>query len=191
MFGQKSGDGRWAVVKNCDHFSYSHYICVCLQIRCRPAARRGLHGCADEIRAPPTREYLTSPLQNPLHPLRLRYATVRKRIWMTVRNILLSVIWGSADSGTRPAPLRPVSTRKQRAPPPWLWLLLQHDVALYQRLRRIWGGAPGDTYGLCPIRASLTNRKMVRTMIFEGESEVAHQKACGKSDLECPLDSFQ
>lgn len=157
LFGQKSGDGKWAVVKKCDHSSYSHYICVCLQILCRPAPRRGRHGCAHEIRAPRTREYLTSPLQNPRHPLRLISATARKRIWMTVQNILLSVIWGSTDDGTHPARLKAVNTKKQRAPPTWLWLPLQHDVALSQRLRRTWGGAPGDTYGLCPIRASLTN----------------------------------
>lgn len=149
-------------VKKCDHSLVSQCISLFVfKMSLHPAVLRELHGCAvGETR---TQEYPRSPSLNLPHPLHLRSGNVLKQIWMTARSIWLSVIWGSINGVTRPAPLRAVNSWQLRVTLTLLWLRPHHAAALSQRLRKLQGGARGATSGLCLTRASHRNRKMVRT----------------------------
>ncbi len=146
-------------VKKCDHSLASQCISLfVVKMSLHPAALRELHVCAvEETR---TQESPKSPPNQPLCP---RSGIVWKRIWTMALSTWLSVIWGSTNAVTRPAPLRAVNTRGLRATPTLLWLCLRRAAAPYQRLREPQGGSLRATTGLCPIRASHRSRKMVRT----------------------------
>ncbi len=149
-------------VKKCDSSLVSHCISLfVVQMSLHPAVLRELHGCAvEETR---TQESPRSPSLSLPQPLRPRSGIVWKRIWMTARSTWLSVIWGSRNVATRPAPLRAVNTWGLRATPTLLWLRPRRAAAPSQRLREPQGGARGATFGLCPTRASRRSRKMVCT----------------------------
>lgn len=149
-------------MKKCDRSSVSQCVSVFVfKMSLHPAVLRELRGYAvEETR---TQESPRSPSLSPPHPLRPRSGIVWKRIWMTARSTWLSVIWGSTNGATRPAPLRAVSTWGLRATPTLLRLRPFHAAAPSQRLREPQGGARGDTSGLCQTPASRRSRKMVRT----------------------------
>ncbi len=149
-------------VKKCDHSLVSQCISLfVVKMSLHPAALRELHGCAvEETR---TQESPRSPSLCLPQLLSLRFGIVWKRIWMMAQSTWLSVIWGSTNGATRPAPLRAVNTWGLRATPTLLRLHPHRVAAPSQRLREPQGRARGATSGLCPTRASPRSRKMVRT----------------------------